>query len=89
MGSVQKEWLVYFSNARTVRYAKWIWWWKPKPGFSHCGALHYDTNVKHWIHVEFNHAGIETNILSSIDAKNLFGEHVLELKEVKEGWFEE
>lgn len=72
MGSVQKEWLVYFYNARTVRYAKWTWWWKPKPGFSHCGALHYDTNVKHWIHVEFNHAGIETTILSPIAAEELF-----------------
>ena len=72
MGSIQKEWLVYFSDARTVRYAKWIWWWKPKPGFRHCGALHYDTNVKKWLHVEFNHAGIETTILSPIAAENLF-----------------
>ena len=72
MGSVQKEWLVYFTDARTVRYAKWIWWWKPKPGFRHCGALHYDTNVEKWIHVEFNHAGIEITILSPIAAANLF-----------------
>ena len=72
MGSIQKEWLVYFSDARTVRYAKWIWWWKPKPGFRHCGALHYDTNVEKWRHVEFNHAGIETTILSPIAAENLF-----------------
>ena len=72
MGSIQKEWLVYFSDARTVRYAKWIWWWKPKPGFRHCGALHYDTNVEKWLHVEFNHAGIETTILSPIAAENLF-----------------
>ena len=72
MGSIQKEWLVYFYNARTVRYAKWTWWWKPKPGFSHCGALHYDTNVEKWLHVEFNHAGIETTILSPIAAENLF-----------------
>jgi hypothetical protein len=72
MGSVQKEWLVYFSDARTVRYAKWIWWWKPKPGFRHCGALHYDINVEKWLHVEFNHAGIETTILSPIAAENLF-----------------
>ena len=72
MGSIQKEWLVYFSDARTVRYAKWIWWWKPKPGFRHCGALHYDTNVEKWLHVEFNHAGIETTIRSPIAAENLF-----------------
>ena len=26
---------------------------------------------------------------AGLDAKNLFGEHILELKEVREGWFEE
>ena len=28
-------------------------------------------------------------IQSKIDAKNLFGKHTLELRAVKEGWFEE
>lgn len=72
MGSVQKEWLIYFYNARTQRYAKWTWWWKPKPGFSHCGALHYDINVEKWINMEFTHAGIKVDILSPIAAENLF-----------------
>ena len=72
MGSIQKEWLVYFYNARTVKYAKWLWWWKPPYGFSHCGALNYDTVLKKWINMEFTHANIKVEILDDEQSDNLF-----------------
>lgn len=72
MGSIQEEWLVYFHNERTQRFAKWIWWWKPPNGFGHCGALKYIEHLDAWEHLEFTHAGIRTTILNKEESKNLF-----------------
>ena len=72
MGFIQEEWLVYFHSKGTERYAKWIWWWKPPHGFSHCGALKYIEHLDAWEHLEFTHAGIRTSILDKEESKNFF-----------------
>jgi hypothetical protein len=69
MGSIQEEWLIYFHSRGTQKYAKWIWWWKPKPGFSHCGALKYIPDLDVWEHIEFTHAGIKTSYLNKQESK--------------------
>tara|TARA_R100000656_G_scaffold29038_1_gene25381 strand:+ start:1113 stop:1565 length:453 start_codon:yes stop_codon:yes gene_type:complete len=75
MGSIQEEWLVYFSNELTKRYAKWklilAWWWKPPYGFSHCGALKYIPKLDIWEHIQFTHAGLRTSILNKDEASEL------------------
>ena len=65
MGSIQEEWLIYFHDTRTKRYAKWIKWWKPPYGFAHCGALKYIPEHDVWEHIHFTHAGIRTEIISN------------------------
>ena len=70
MGSVQtEEWLVYFFEAQHYhRYSKWLWWWKPKKGFTHCGTLRYILDTDQWIHLQFTHAGIRMEILNAEEA---------------------
>lgn len=71
MGSVQKEWLVYFyEDGIRNRYSKYLFWLKP--GFTHCGALQYDFDLKRWYHLQFTHAGIKLDVLTSTEANDIF-----------------
>ena len=64
MGSVQKEWLVYFYEADEYPYSDWLQFLKK--GFKHCGAISYNSKHDSWIHLEYTHAGIR---LSHLDKK--------------------
>ena len=66
MGSVQKEWLVYFYEADEYPYPDWLQFLKK--GFKHCGAISYNSKHDSWIHLEYTHAGIR---LSHLDKKEL------------------
>ena len=66
MGSVQKEWLVYFYEADEYPYPDWLQFLKK--GFKHCGAISYNSKHDSWIHPEYTHAGIR---LSHLDKKEL------------------
>lgn len=66
MGSVQKEWLVYFYEADEYPYSDWLQFLKK--GFKHCGAISYNSKHDSWIHLEYTHAGIR---LSHLDKKEL------------------
>ena len=89
MGSIQEEWLIYFHNTRTTKYNKWIWWWKPPYGFSHCGALKYISELDSWEHIHFTHAGIRTEIISA-DKASKFLEYLYQFEilicPVKDDW---
>ena len=89
MGSIQEEWLIYFHNTRTTKYAKWIWWLKPPYGFSHCGALKYISELDSWEHIHFTHAGIRTEIISA-DKASKFLEYLYQFEilicPVKDDW---
>ena len=89
MGSIQEEWLIYFHDTRTRRYAKWIWWWKPPTGFAHCGALKYIPQHDVWEHIHFTHAGMRTEILSPSEA-NQFLDYLYDFEilicPVKDDW---
>ena len=89
MGSIQEEWLIYFHNTRTTKYAKWIWWWKPPYGFAHCGALKYIPDYDMWEHIHFTHAGIRTEILKPEQANkilNILYEFEIIICPVKDDW---
>tara|TARA_A100000171_G_C2104952_1_gene131803 strand:+ start:145 stop:561 length:417 start_codon:yes stop_codon:yes gene_type:complete len=66
MGSVQKEWLIYFYEAKNHTYSDWLYFLKP--GFKHCGGITYNADTDTWIHLEYTHAGIR---LSFLDKKEL------------------
>jgi hypothetical protein len=66
MGSVQKEWLIYFYEAKNHTYSDWLYFLKP--GFKHCGGITYNTDTDTWVHLEYTHAGIR---LSFLDKKEL------------------
>jgi|TARA_Y100000296_G_scaffold67492_1_gene80136 hypothetical protein len=70
MGSIQEEWLVYFFESKS-RYSKYLWWWKHKPGFTHCGALKYIADKDVWEHIQGTHAGIRSEILDPNAASDL------------------
>ena len=59
MGSIQEEWLVYFSNELTKRYAKWKL------------TLKYIPKLDIWEHIQFTHAGLRTSILNKDEASEL------------------
>ena len=88
-GSIQEEWLIYFHNTRTERYAKWIKWWKPPYGFAHCGALKYIPQHDVWEHIHFTHAGMRTEIISPKEA-NQFLDYLYDFEilvcPVKDDW---
>jgi hypothetical protein len=63
MGSIQKEWLIYFyEDGVKNRYFKFLFWLKK--GFTHCGALQYNPQINIWLHLQFTHAGIKVDILT-------------------------
>jgi len=72
MGSVQKEWLVYFyEDGIKNQYSKYLFWLKK--GFTHCGALQYDPKINRWLHLQFTHAGIKLDILTPEEASGILG----------------
>lgn len=72
MGSIQKEWLVYFFEPAPHRYTKLTkLLWKHKPGFAHVGALSYDSKHDLWQHIQYTHAGICTDIITPEEAREL------------------
>ena len=46
MGSVQKEWLIYFYEAEDHPYSDWLFFLRK--GYKHCGALSYNTKKDAW-----------------------------------------
>ena len=69
MGSVQKEWLVYFYESEDHPYSDWLRFLQK--GFKHCGAISYSAKHKLWIHLEFTHAGIRLSYLDSKDIETM------------------
>jgi len=70
MGSVQKEWLVYFYESPNHPYSDWLRFLKK--GFKHCGAISYFSNIDCWVHLEFTHAGIRLSHLSKKELEDMF-----------------
>lgn len=64
MGSIQKEWLVYFHPSLSRKYSKWAKWWTFRPNFGHCGALQYISKLDLWIEVQGTHAGLDVTLLT-------------------------
>ena len=71
MGSIQKEWLIYFyEDGIKNKYSKYLFWLKK--GFTHCGALQYDGKIDRWFHLQFTHAGIKLDVLTPNEASPIF-----------------
>lgn len=69
MGSVQKEWLVYFYESENHPYSDWLRFLQK--GFKHCGALSYSSKHDLWVHLEFTHAGIRFSYLDKTEVETM------------------
>jgi len=69
MGSVQKEWLIYFYEAEDHPYSDWLYFLRK--GYKHCGALSYNTKKNAWVHLEFTHAGIRLSFLDKEELEDM------------------